>query len=87
MKLRIKGFKITEGNPWSAAQIRDFCTAAVTRIGGDSAWRLLVPDLRRSVIAAQAFEVVRSSWREEGVLTEAMNALLADMERMIGLEG
>lgn len=86
MKLRIKGFKLSEGNLWDASQIRMFCENAVKSIGGLPAWNILSEPLKRAVVAQEAFSVARSSWREGGVPTDAMNALLHDMERMIGLE-
>jgi hypothetical protein len=90
IQLQIKGFKPSVDNLWDSLQVRTFCLAAVERIGGEGAWNILSDPLRRAVIAQEAFSVVRSSWRgeegEQGVPSKAMNALLHDMERLLGLE-
>lgn len=84
MKLRIKGFKVDERNEWTAQQMRAFCEAAVIRIGGEGAWKILSPPLQRAVVAEQALMVITSNYRS--VPVEAMRALLFDMLRLVGLE-
>jgi len=84
MRLKIKGFNLNEPNLWDAGQVRLFCENAISHIGGSNVWAILSPPLRCAVVAQEAFSVCRSS-AYATVKVDAMNALLHDMERLLGL--
>jgi len=86
INIRIQGFRTQLGNPWDRGQLRVFLQAAIENIGGMGGWGMLVPRLKRAVIADKAFAVVRSQCRETVAIT-GMDLLLTDLEALAEKNG
>lgn len=68
---------------FSKQQIKDFTRKAKAQYGADG-WKMLIVDVQRDVIAAQAFSVIRGQ-AAELVSVEACNALYTAMLEEAGL--
>ena len=82
-RFKIRGFKVSANNCWTAEQVRSFIESAIAGIGGVMAWTLLVEKIQRAVLADEVMYVALTNERD--VNASNLLALFMDMQRMAGL--